>query len=215
MADEEHSYALGELDRRLANILRHGTITEVDYANALAKVDLGDMITDWVPWHTPRAGQDQVWNTPDVGEQVTIFSQGDPSQGVIIGSLFQTAHPANGNAGKDRRITFKDGTVVEFDRDGSVLKITVNSAGNVDVIVGGTELKLQNGQATITSPAIVLNGPTTINGSLQVNGGADGVTMSGPFALTGASMTHNGKNVGSTHTHIGVTAGPSTTGVPS
>jgi hypothetical protein len=53
--------------------------------------------------------------------------------------------------------------------------------------------------AEITAPNITLNGTTTINGTTAINGG---------------SLTHNGTNVGDTHIHPGVMAGPATTGTP-
>lgn len=198
---DERDYPLGELDRRMGNVVRYGTIAAVDTAAGLAKVDLGDLVTDWLPWTTPSAGQDRVWNTPDVGQQVVIVTPGDPSQGAIIGSMFSNASPANGNAGKDRRITFKDGTVVEFDRDGSVLTITVNSAGNVLVKIGATELRMQNGQATLKATAITLDGNVTVTGS---------TTVQGSTSVQG--ITSRGKNISDTHTHTGVTPGPSATG---
>lgn len=194
---DEHEYALGEVDRRLANVLRFGTITAVDTAKGLAKVDLGDMVTDWVPWSTPRAGNDRVWSTPDVGEQVALLSPGDPSMGVITGSLFQSAHPQNGNDGKDRRVTFSDGTVLEFDRSGSVMNITVNPAGNVNVTVGATELHLVNGSATLKASTITLDGDVTVTGATSVQG-----------------ITSRGHNISNTHTHTLVTPGAGTSGPP-
>lgn len=227
----ERDYALGELDRRMGNVVRFGTVAEVDAANALAKVDLGDLVTDWLPWSTSSAGDDRVWNTPDVGQQVIVASSGEPSQGVIIGSLFRNASPANGNNGKDRRITFKDGTVVEFDRTGSVLNIDVNAAGSIRLNIGGTTLLLQDGQATLTTPKLVVDSPdSTFTGAVKVQGlltyqagitgsGGSGASLNGPFNLVGnfsstGTLQNNGKNVGSTHTHSGVQAGGSTTGAP-
>lgn len=195
---EEHDYALGDMDRRMGNLMRFGTVSAVDTANALVKIDLGDLVTDWVPWTTARAGQDRAWSVPDVGEQVVLLSPGDPSQGVVIGSLFQTAHPANGNAAKDWRITFKDGTVIEHDRDSGALNVQASTGGSIRLNVGSTTLLLQNGQATLTADAITFNGPLTVNGNVATTG----------------TLTNNGKNVGSTHTHSGVTAGPSNTGAP-
>lgn len=148
---EERDYTLGEMDRKMSNLLRFGTVAAVDPANALVKVDLGELTTDWLPWTTPRAGQDQTWSTPDVGEQVVLLSPGDPSQGVVVGSLFQSAHPANGNQGKDRRMTFKDGTVVEFDRDGSVLNIAVNAAGAANITVGGSTFQMDTSRILLSS----------------------------------------------------------------
>lgn len=49
--------------------------------------------------------------------------------------------------------------------------------------------------------------------TLKVGGVSLEVSSSG-VAITGGTVTHNGKNIGDTHAHSGVTAGPSNTGVP-
>lgn len=165
---QDERYALGELDRRLGNLVRFGTVHAVDYGTARVQVDLGDLVTDWVPFTTPRAGLDRVWNPPDAGEQVVLLSPGEPSQGVVLGGLWQAAFPANGNAAKDRRITFKDGSVIEMDRDGSVLNVNVNAAGKVFVTVGGSILEITADHVKLTS-----NGST-----LELS--AAGVSFSGP-----------------------------------
>jgi len=43
---------------------------------------------------------------------------------------------------------------------------------------------------------------------------ADNITLQGAVEVIGPSLTHNGINVGSTHTHSGITPGPASTGVP-
>lgn len=209
----ERDYALGELDRRMGNVVRFGTVSDVDPSGALAKVDLGDLVTDWLPWCTPHAGQDRAWSTPDVGEQVVIVTPGDPSMGVIVASLFSNAHPANGDQAKDRRITFKDGTVVEFDREGSVLRVTVNAAGTVDVKVGATELTMQDGQATLKATAITLDGNVTVTGTTTMQGNATmqaNATVQGSTSVQG--ITSRSKNISNTHTHSGVQPGAANTG---
>lgn len=50
----------------------------------------------------------------------------------------------------------------------------------------------------ITAPAIKITGPVTINGNVATTG----------------TLTNNGKNVGSTHTHAGVTPGSGNSGAP-
>lgn len=45
-----------DLNRRIENIVRLGTIAEVDCAHAKAKVKSGGILTDWLPWVTARAG---------------------------------------------------------------------------------------------------------------------------------------------------------------
>lgn len=222
----EDEYSLGEGDRRQANITRFGTVSEVNPATGLVRVDLGDLVTDWIPWTTQRAGQDRIFSTPDVGEQVVVLSPGEPSQGVVIGSLFQNSSPANGDNGKDRRITFKDGTVLEMDREGSVLNVQVNPAGSLRLNIGGTTLLLQDGQATLTTPQLVVDAPQSIfTGAVTVQGlltylaglvgtGGSGASISGGVAITGGSVTHNGKNIGDSHSHSGVQPGGGSTGAP-
>lgn len=205
MTDDD--YAMGELDRRLANILRVGTVTQVDAAKGLARVDLGELETDWLPWQTSRAGGDRYWTTPDVGEQVTVVSPGDPSQGVIMGSLFQDAHPQNGSDGKDRRMSFQDGSVVEFDRTGSRLNVTVQPAGSITLNIGGTMLKLEAGKTTLTTPQLVVDSPqSTFTGKVSVQGlltylagmsgsggsGGASATINGPVRVTGGDITTDG-----------------------
>lgn len=193
---DERDYALGEVDRRLGNLLRFGTVSEVDTANALVKINLGDLVTGWVPWTTSQAGQNRVWSVPDVGEQVALLSPGDPSQGVVIGSMFQTNHPANGNAGKDWRVTFKDGTVLEFDRDASILNATMSAAGHFNVTISGAKIEASASSIKLT-----------------VGGSVFEIT-SGGVAITSGSLTHNGTNIGSTHTHTSVQPGSGTSGPP-
>lgn len=59
----------------------------------------------------------------------------------------------------------------------------------------------------ITAPDIKLKGNVEIEGGLTTHGGAG-------IALTGGSITHNGTNIGDTHTHSGVQSGGSNTGSP-
>lgn len=145
------SQALSELDRRLANILRVGTIAELDQANARVKVDCGDFTTDWLPWSTPAAGGDRVWTTPDIGEQVMVMSpSGEMAQGVVGPSMFQDASPENGNDQKDRRTTYKDGTVIEYDRDAHVLNATLNPAGTMNVTIGSAKIEMNTSRIKFT-----------------------------------------------------------------
>lgn len=43
---------------------------------------------------------------------------------------------------------------------------------------------------------------------------ADSITLQGAVKVIGASLTHNGVNVGSSHTHSGIFPGPANTGGP-
>lgn len=72
-----------------------------------------------------------------------------------------------------------------------------SGAGNQHVITFGSVT------ITLTSSGLtIVAGGTTV----QISGG--GVTV------TGGQVRHNSKNIGSDHTHSGVTSGPSNTGAP-
>lgn len=58
---------------------------------------------------------------------------------------------------------------------------------------------------------ITVEGPTTIK--LKV-GGTTFVISDGSVDIQGGTLKHNGKNIGSTHTHTGVQSGASNTGTP-
>lgn len=113
---------IAELKRRLDNILRKGKIEEADYALARVRVKSGDIVTDWLPWFTQRAGLDISWWPPTKGEQVMILSpSGDLAQGAVLPALFQSVHPACGDRSTVSRHTYKDGAVIEYDEEAHLL----------------------------------------------------------------------------------------------
>lgn len=126
---------LNELERRLANVITIGNVTECDYDNALVKVD-GTFPTGWLNWITTRAGNDVDWWAPEIGEQVVVFSpNGDPELGVVLPAIYQNKHPAPDNKPTIRKVTFEDGTTVHYDRQSHLLTIDVK--GNVSVKTTG------------------------------------------------------------------------------
>lgn len=65
----------------------------------------------------------------------------------------------------------------------SIIEVTTNS--NVNVTAGGNVSVQASGQVDVTAPTINLNGAVNINGNTSITG----------------TLTNNGANVGSTHTH--------------
>lgn len=142
------SFELLELDRRLANLIRIGEVCALDAAAALVQVDLGEQVTDWLPWVTGRAGGNRTWHAPEVGEQVLVLSpSGELNQGVVLPALYQDAHPANAATPDIERTTYADGSVVEYDR--AAHRLTVNAG---------------------TGSVVVNCATATVNGDVQING---------------------------------------------
>lgn len=217
------AYSMGELDRRVGNVLRIGTVFAFDPAQGV-KVDIGDLVTDWLPIGVGRAGKQRSWNPKSIGEQVLIAApDGEVSQGVVVCSLPCDAFPENGSTPDLWRETFADGTVVEYDQATGSLRADVTSAGSITLHIGGTVLTLRDGQATLVADDVTVQAPQTtftgnvqIGGGLSVAGGGTGgtSTITGNFNISGGGLTHNGKNIGSSHTHGGVQTGGGSTGAP-
>ena len=83
------------------------------------------------------------------------------------------------------------GSTAIYDAAGNVVSLVSAETR----VVHASRIVLEAGGATIT----LEGGKVTIAGDVQING---------------ATLKHNAKNVGDTHTHRDVTPGPSNTGVP-
>lgn len=114
---DDLEFRMTELERRLENVVRIGTIVTPDYAGATATVQIGGNVTAPRPWLTLRAGGDRSWWAPEAGEQVVLFSpSGDLAQAVILPAIYSTAAPAPASSADVSRQVFADGFIIEHDR---------------------------------------------------------------------------------------------------
>ena len=188
------AYRVSELERRLANVLRIGTIAVVEPSTARATVQIGELLTDFLPWLTLRAGADRTWWAPTPGEQVVLLSpSGEHANGVILPALYQTAFGAPANLPTKHVTQYADGSKIEHDAlTGTITvqgtaKVIVQAAAEVDVTAAQVKI---TGQTTIT-------GPTTITGEVTISGG---VTATGDLITTGDVKA--GTHSLSLHTHL-------------
>ena len=111
------AWAAGEIERRLANLIRLATVSALDANAARVKVQIGAVVSDWLPWVTHRASNDRSWWAPEPGEQVLVLSpSGDLTQAVVLPAIYQANHSAPADSENIHRVRYKDGTVVEYDR---------------------------------------------------------------------------------------------------
>ena len=200
-----------ELDRRLANVVRVGTIKELDEANARAKVDLGDLTTDWLPWATGRSGGNRSWDAHEVGEQVLLFApSGELAAAVVMGSIPQDAYPAPASSKDRTRYQWADGAFQDYDRAGHHYVLDIPTDGDITLHVGASTLVLKNGEITahigsttlkleagkttlttsafdVVSPQSTFSGAVTVNGLLSYTAG-----MAGSGAVGGYSAAISG-----------------------
>lgn len=185
------SFDMAELDRRISNLIRIGTVAQVDYAAIPPKVRIkaGDILTGWLPWFGSSAGEDRICAPLDIGEQVVVFSpSGELNQGVVLAGLFQTAHPYPVTLQEKHNATFKDGAVIEYDRATHHLKAVLPAGGTCEI----------NAPAGFT-----LIGDINHTGNINTSGT---MTAAVDVVANGISL-HN-------HVHGGVQSGGSQTGAP-
>ena len=185
---------IAELLRLIQNLLRFGSIAEVDHGVPnerlpAVRVRSGALLTGWLPWAGGRAGTTRDWSPPTVGEQVMILSPGgDLANGVAMPSLFQLSAPPPTNDPSKIARQFPDGGLFEYDHANSVLRI--NLPGSIEIHApGGTQWV----------------GNINHQGDMQRDGSDTQI---------GGTKTHNGKNVGSDHNHGGISRGVSNTDGP-
>jgi len=135
MATERMDLFPAEQARRGNNGLLIGTIAEVDTDKARVRVQTGESLTGWLPWLTARAGGERTWSAPDVGEQVLLGTpDGDLARAVVLGALFQSAHPAPANSADIHRFVFADGAYIEYDTATHRLKARIPGHAQVTAV---------------------------------------------------------------------------------
>lgn len=135
-------FEITELNRRLSNLVRVGTIEKTDYDSALVRVKIGDILTGWLPWLTHRAGNDISWHAPEVGEQVMVLSpSGELNQGVVLKALYQNnALPPVADVDKHHQ-AYGNGDYQEHDKKQHKDKVV--RQGDVSLELGSLDVMTQ------------------------------------------------------------------------
>lgn len=102
---------------------------------------------------------------------------------------------------------YPDKKAKEFDKEAIVIangntSITIKDG---EVIINTDNASINASEVSITADNMVINATLHVDGDFSVNGSVE---------ATGDTFTHNNINIGSTHTHTGVTTGGGTSGTP-
>ncbi|MCO8577563.1 phage baseplate assembly protein V [Burkholderia multivorans] len=196
-------YALGEIDRRMACMVQHGTVEDVSYQPPLCRVRIGDWVSDWMPWKTAAAGVVRFWRPPSVGEQASMFA---PS-GELAGAYAAPGYYSDQHGGSARSSPsetawdYPDGASEVYDHEKHEYRVDVPAGGRIVFRIGGTVLELRADGATLRTqqflgdiPDSTFTGNTTteklltFNGGMQGKGGGEGgptVRVEGGASYTG------------------------------
>ncbi|RRV04438.1 phage baseplate assembly protein V [Pseudomonas sp. v388] len=186
---------IATLSRLIENLIRFGTIADVQMSPPRVRVKSGSLTTGWLPWLAFRAGNDVEWDPPSVDEQVVLLSpSGQVSNGLVITGIYSDAIPANGDHETLHRRTYRDGAVIEYDSSTHQLRAQLPEGGTTELISDG---------------GIRLVGPVTHEGDYIQQGN---FTQTGDQVITGkvqasADVLAAGISLVK-HTHVGNLGAP-------
>ncbi|WP_188249431.1 MULTISPECIES: phage baseplate assembly protein V [Citrobacter] len=204
-----------EIYRLLNNLIRTGTVLEVNLKDGLCRVQTGELQTTWLNWMTSRAGRSRTWWAPSVDEQVLLLSiAGDLTTAFVLPAIYSGDHPAPSASADALHITFPDGAVIEYEPKTSALTASgiktavVTASESITATVPVVLVKAET-RITLDTPEVVCTNKL-ITGTLEVQKGG---TMKGDISHSGGSLTSNGIQVDD-HKHTGVKSGGENTGGP-
>jgi phage baseplate assembly protein V len=172
---------LHDLGKRLENLIRVGTVSQVDYKAGKARVYFGDITTEdsfeggWIPFAQINAAHNRSWNPPEMGEQVIVFSpSGNLRNGIIMGAIPQEKFPLEAESPDISKRTYrrKDSALIagydEFNRQSGVRRFHIKETGefrweigakasiiingdSIQIRAGKTQLVVENGKISVLS----------------------------------------------------------------
>lgn len=200
----DHGMNTAELNRRIENLLRLGTIAEVDHAARKIRIKTGTLTTTWLPWPADIGRNYKRWRPLRVGTQVLIACiSGDPAQAQIIGTLYTDNVNSPSTDENIDLIQFDDGTQLQYDSNSHHL--------SADCV--GTVLIKSPSTVTIDAPDTNIKGKLTVDGLLTYKGGMAGsggtgatAVIEGDIEIDQGDVTADGVTLKG-HTHTGDSGG--------
>ncbi|MGY3887196.1 phage baseplate assembly protein V [Aeromonas aquatica] len=180
---------LERLERALEQMVVRGTVEQVDHHNYRVRVRYGpDSVSDWIEWKPSRSGQVTIWSPPQVGEGVTVISNGDVNQGEAFIGSYHNAMPAPASDPDSTVMQWPDGTVITYNM--ATHKLSVVVAGDVDADITGSVNIKATGAAKVESGASVsvkAKGPAKIESAATCE-----IVAAKAVILKGAGVTMDG-----------------------
>lgn len=145
----------GEQERRFANLIQLGVISEVQPEKGLCRVSFGTRVSPLSPWLMGRCGDDKEFWHPDLGEQAVFLSPyGDGSEGIVLVGIMSNSAPLPTGATEGVFIQeFADGTRIEVDRNAHIVNIKDSHGSYIKMVDGDIRIKSSGGKVRINSKA--------------------------------------------------------------
>lgn len=197
----ESPQLFADLLRKVANIVRTGTVTHVDHSAIppLVRVQLTEGgSTDWRPYIELRAGKTGTWNPPTAGECVVFLSpDGMTEGGYALPGVPTESHPTPSSDPNKTVTKYPDGAIVEYDHSAHKLKVTLPPDGTADIevpdaitvkcktadVTASDSAKVHSQEITLDAPMNIVTGQLLVQGLLTYTAGMAG-SGTGPGGKT-------------------------------
>lgn len=141
------SFDTAQLFRRFENLIRIGTIADVDYHGKRLRVQSGELLTDWLPCPAEIGRNFKHWRPLRKDTQVVLACpSGDPAQALIISILYSSQLDAPSTDQSIDLIQFDDGTELYYDSGSHHMQINVVGSMTIncssDFIVNAQNVRL-------------------------------------------------------------------------
>lgn len=188
---------------------RTGIVVAIDEAAAKVRVQfdaLDGVVSYWLPVLVQKTLSDKCYHMPDPGEHVVCLVDENGEEGVVLGAIYSAADAPPVSSADKFHVTFKDGTVVEYDR--SVHKLTADVKGDVSVKATGrcdfdcgSQIFIKSAtNVLIQAPVIGMKGGSpavgTFEGSFRLIGNLD---VEGNISATGTIIDGGGNTPHHSH----------------
>lgn len=193
--DPESDFTSADLFRRVRDIIRRGVVAEVQLSPPRCRVSFGgDHKTGWLQWYTLATSERVDWSAPEVGDPVTVLSEGGNLRGgvVLTGLLVDDRGSPSSNP-HEHVTAYRDGARQTYDTDTHTLTWQGVPDGVVRIIAESKVEIVGNDEVTLTSENVVnINGGKVINARAQtINANASesvNVTATNSINLTTGTL---------------------------
>jgi phage baseplate assembly protein V len=142
---------------------RIGIVSEQDSTGARVRVrfpDRDEMQSYWLRIVVPKTHADKFFWMPDVGEQVVCAMDEWDEAGAVLGSIYSNLDSTPVQSPDKFNLTFRDGTVIEYDRSAHALTINLcagasaamNVPAGITISSGSTNVVIGPSGVSITPP---------------------------------------------------------------
>ena len=214
-----------DLLRLILNLIRFGTIADINHNTQRVRVKVGENVTTWRPWITLRAGDAQTWFPPSMGEQVIVLSpEGDFDNAAILPAIYSDKYKSPSTNPAHHTTRYADGAVVQYDRERHILSATLPDGTSVTVAPGKVTSNAEDTECTgnllvqknlVVNQNLTVNGMSALNAGMNVQAGKAGGPAAMVQGIIQATMDVVAAGISLVkHPHGGVKKGDDDTGGP-